>query len=501
LKDQKDRKESKKDPKKNLFKSIINSKNFKYGSISTASTVLVIVCAVILNLIINVLSERYQLKLDLTSGKSFEISNESIDFLKDLNKDIQMDVLEDENNFKTKASYTTQVYEILKQYSKYSDHIKLNFIDAEKDPSYASKFPREKLEPGMIVLSYSSEEYVTLSPRELFNVESAPDGSQKAVSSKAEQEITSAILNVTQKNKPKVKFISGYEEEEMPEFESLLQKNGYEVQKISIVNSDIPDDTDIAVILGSSRDYMPESVEKLEKFLGNNENYGKSIIYAANPQVKSLKNLESFFEKYGIKVENGITFETNQKALFSDRNYLNFSSSYVSDVFTKNIKSTKIPICIPSAKSLTVTNKDNVKVLTQSSKESGIMPLDRDKNWEISQDKFTGPIPTSLISSFGKSGDSSGKKSNIIVFGSYVIAKKELLELTHINNSEYLINAFKILSGNESRKITIESKSLESKQLGLKSQDSNVIACVFIITIPSIVLAICAIVLIKRKNL
>ncbi|MDR0404370.1 MAG: GldG family protein [Oscillospiraceae bacterium] len=491
--------------KKGYFATVLKSKNFKYGSVAMGTTIFLVVCAVILSMIVDTLSEKYQLKLDLTSVKAFELSDESIDFLKTLDKAVEIDVLQDENTFKTKAGHTVQVYEILKQYSSYSSQIKLNFVDVEKDPSYASKFPKQKLESDMIVLSSPSDEScVTLSLRELFDLEPAPDGSERVTSSKAESEITSAILNVIQKDKPKVVFLNGYEEEEMPELKDLLDKNGYETHEVTISTSDIPSDAKVVVILAPDRDYMKESVERIEKFLYNDGNYGKSVVYAANPQTKSLSNLESVFSKHGIKFEQGITFETDAKALLSNQNCFSFFSNYVNEAFTKGIKSTKVQVCVPSPKTLQVTDESKVSVLMQSSKESGMMPLDRSDDWRISQDKLTGPIPTALISSFGKSQDEKGSndgKSRLVVFGSHVVAKRELLESTYVNNSAYLVNMFKVMSGNESRRISIEPKSLEARQLGIKSNDANVIAAVFIIFVPGIVLLACVLVLVRRKNL
>ncbi|MDR3179202.1 MAG: GldG family protein [Oscillospiraceae bacterium] len=502
------------------IKKLVKSRKFKNGSVSTIITVLFISSALLVNMIVGILSEKYQLKLDLTSKKAFELSSESKDFLKGLNKDIQIDVLDREDVFKSKGNYSLQVSEILKQYAKCSDKIKVDFIDIDKNPSYASKFQRENLDADTSLVISSGNDYHVIRDDNLFDIEQNTNGEGKPVSSKAEQEITSTILNMVEENKPSIAFLKGYEEEdEFKELEDILKKNGYKIKDVPIVTSDIPEDCVLAIILGPVRDYMPESIEKLEKFLNNNGKFGKNIFYALNIQAAPLQNLENFLKKNGVEIKNSAVFETNPRFLFSNQNQFVFFSSYANDFYTKGLKSQKIPICIPKCKVLSVTNKEQVSVLTQSSKESGEAPLD-DKDFKISKDKFSGPIPTSLVSRIkpsenldsDKKTDSDEKLnsddktdsnigSNIFVFGSHFAFDPQLLNSTHTNNSSYFINILKILSDKESRVITIESKSLGESPMNATAQDASVIGSTLIVILPIMILATCVFILLRRKNL
>ena len=68
-----------------------NFKKVKYGSMSIAVMVLVIVLVVILNLIAGYASKRAPLKIDLTADNRYELSDESIDFLRNkLDKDVEV---------------------------------------------------------------------------------------------------------------------------------------------------------------------------------------------------------------------------------------------------------------------------------------------------------------------------------------------------------------------------------------------------------------------------
>ena len=61
-----------------------NFKKLKFGSASAVVLVLVIAIVVVINLMVGLLSKRYPLKVDLTPDKRYELSDESIDVLKNL---------------------------------------------------------------------------------------------------------------------------------------------------------------------------------------------------------------------------------------------------------------------------------------------------------------------------------------------------------------------------------------------------------------------------------
>ena len=67
-----------------------NRKKLKYGSIATAITVVFIAAVVLLNIIVKAVSNQYNLRLDLTSAKLYEISDSTLDYMKNLNQDVEI---------------------------------------------------------------------------------------------------------------------------------------------------------------------------------------------------------------------------------------------------------------------------------------------------------------------------------------------------------------------------------------------------------------------------
>ena len=113
----------------------INKRKLKYGSLSTAITIVFIAIVVIVNLNISSLSDKYSIKLDLTDNKIFEISQDTIDYISKIDKDVDIEVMADEYLFEVSGTHYKQVAEVIKKYVQYSDHIIVEFLDMDKNPN------------------------------------------------------------------------------------------------------------------------------------------------------------------------------------------------------------------------------------------------------------------------------------------------------------------------------------------------------------------------------
>ena len=131
----------KNDKKEKTAKKSFNKRKFKYGSIATAITVTVIAVIVLVNVLLNIASDKVNMSVDLTENGTFEISQETKDYLGTVNEKVDIVCLSDENTFKTSNYvYYKQAYEVLKKYTIYNNNISLKFVDMIKDPTYADRY-------------------------------------------------------------------------------------------------------------------------------------------------------------------------------------------------------------------------------------------------------------------------------------------------------------------------------------------------------------------------
>lgn len=494
-------KENKKDIKTHSIKNYFKDKRKRYKAISTVTVVFAIIIAVLINIGASALDNKFGLSLDLTKNKFFRLTDSSINYIKNIDKDIEIIVLSNEENFTAAGDYFIQANSVIKDYSKNSDKITVRYVDLNENPAFSDNFPGERLDDNSIIVK-SGDKYKIIPVQNLFNVQTYYNRSIIAAS-EAEQAMTSAIMYVLSDSLTKISIISGYDELEASVFTSLLNKNNYDTTTVDILTEDIPSDSSMVMILSPTRDYDSEGISKIEKFLNNDGNFGKNLFVVLNPQKYETNNLTNFLESWNVKVKDGIVFDTDTKNLLSLGNSYfapNFVAKheYVDDEFTEDLANTNIPVTLPYSKPLDILDNTNVKTLLQSSKTSGIRPSSADENWTPGENDISGPIPSMVISS--KNND-SGAKSTVTIVASELALSDQILSRTSLNNSAYFINAINKITNREDVGITIESKTVDSKELSITSFQATTLGIIFTIAIPLLLFITGLIVFIRRRNL
>ena len=122
---------------------MFKSRKFKYGSLATALTIGFIAIVVIINIVVGLILNRLPSNIDLTSNNIFEVGEETKNTLADLKTDINISIIGDENQLNNASTYYKQIAEIIKLYPKYSNRIKLAWVNLDKNPEFANKFSNE----------------------------------------------------------------------------------------------------------------------------------------------------------------------------------------------------------------------------------------------------------------------------------------------------------------------------------------------------------------------
>ena len=91
-----------------MKKNIFSSRRFKHGTLATVMTVGLVAVVVLVNVIVGLLVERFPISIDLTDNKIFELSDESIDYLKGIDQQIEISVLATEEDFSGTNAYYNQ---------------------------------------------------------------------------------------------------------------------------------------------------------------------------------------------------------------------------------------------------------------------------------------------------------------------------------------------------------------------------------------------------------
>ena len=507
-------------------------KKFKYGTMSLIVVALVLAIVIVINLMSSMISKRYPIKFDLTPDKRYELSDESINVLKNLSGDVDVTVTMEKEMFESLANYYKQMYaqyginadvpydmipNLLEKYSMYAEQgkgsVNVKYVDIDKDPDVVAKYKQYyngDIEGGSIVV-YSNEKVKVISGTDVRNMIQADQASLQSGTPNfvfaGESALTSAIRNVTDSNAMKVAFINKlngqpiYNENEYGAAvtslrDSLLEKNGYDCEDFDIGTDEFKDgDYDMAVLAVPSYDLAENVITKLSDFLYNEGKYGKNLIYIPSIYTSNLTNLDAFLEDWSLKVENNVIVDDKNAMMRADYIMLNITD----DASIGDLPNKSLPIIAPASREVTILSKNNedvTKSVLSSSDNSFVQDLL--SNQADMDNRASHTIVALSTKEHAEQFDTF--KSNVLVIGSAVMTDETFLAQTNTyNNANALLGVVNNMTGKAAGTV-IPEKSLQQAYIAPTQGQAKAIRIVVQWIIPAAVAIIGAFVLLRRRN-
>lgn len=515
------KKDKKDKPKKD--KKPLNTKKLKYGTLATVFTVIVVAIVVAINIIAQDVTERFDLTMDLTDNDIYTVSQDTIDYLKDLDQKVEITVLADESAFENNAIYFKQASEVIKKYALYSDNISVSFIDMNKNPNIVSKYNdiyKGDLAEGDIVIfregtsDEDSDRIKVLSLNNLFTTSTDNYGNTTVTQSNAEQELTSAVMYVTDANPKKAVLVST----DMPtsvyasaqSLLKMLNSNGYDLEEVDLLTNDLDvENTDLLLILSPLNDFNNAVIDKISDYLYNDGKLGKNVLYMANYDQNKTDNIDAFLEEWGLSVGDSYIAETNTSA---SQNVTVYGLGYTirssigviaNDDYADLVSDTTLPIAVPLPRpieTLWETNGDReTSVILTTSNTSALVPRDASDDFDIST-AVTGMQNVMAMGSKYIFDDNNQKvTSNVMVMGSAFMSDIYITSDTSYNNGEFILNSVNKMTGKSSG-ITIVPKSLSISTISIDDTQVTAIRTIVMFVIPLVIVAIGVVVYVRRRN-
>jgi hypothetical protein len=485
----------------NNISGIFKRRNLRHGIVSTLITALVILIVVLLNAGLGMIFRKYPLNIDLTEDQIFEISGDTRDFLSRLDKDVEIYILNTEEQFTASSpvDYFVQANEVIRKYAQLSPRIRLTYLDLLRNPDFGSRYPSLSLKVNDILL-VSGDRNRVLGSSDLFNVRNSVYG-QYIMSSKAEQAMTSALLNITGNETIFVQVIGGHGEDDIGAFTGLLSLNVYEVGSLNLLTEDISPDTSLVILAAPDRDLAEEELQKLDAFLSSGNN--KNLFYFASADQPGLPTLGAFLDEWGIAVDGGVAFETDRTRIFGNSVYISFAD-YEEEEFSKNVSERGLYAVVPQSRPLRqvfeAQRYRSVKTLLRLSPNSGIRPAGTGADWSPAPEDLGGNVPVLVLSRSLRTGLSgSMERANVLVCGSALALNESILGSPNIANSAYFLDLTDSLTGRE-LSIRIEDKTIGFSELGITVGKLIVIAAIFVALLPLAILVTGIVVWLRRRH-
>lgn len=484
--------------------AFLKSRNAKRGSIAIALTVIFIAVIVGLNIVAKLLTERFPiLSTDLTSSNVYELTDTSLEYLDELDKDVTIYALMDEKTLEAQGEYYVQANKLLHEFENHSKHIKLKYIDLASNPSFATSYPDINwTSTSYLLLIEYGDEYLAVANEDVFTYDQeylSYYGEYVINGQKIEQAVLTATLNITTDEKIAVTILSGHGELENPAIASVLSNNAYSVETVSLLNGEISKDSQFVIIYAPKNDIDKDTYDTLVDWLYNDGNYGHTLLYVPNDMVSvETPYIDTLLEEWNMSVSKNWVFETDVKYMTNSA-YPNLMSiyNYEDTEFSSGIKDKSIPVVMMYCMPIDLLDT-NVTSLLSTSDNAVKMPLDADESWDYN-DEEPQKLCGAAISTQGNEEET--KSSNVIVFGSYSALSESAFSVSSFNNSAYFVNLFNTIAQRDSINITIEGKSLENTELGITSlSTATLIGLLFFLVVPLAVIVVGIVVWLRRRH-
>lgn len=494
--------------KNNIFKN----RRFRHGTLATVITIVFIAAVVLVNVIATILLEKFPLNIDLTKEQSFQMAEDSKDFLKTVDRDVTIRVFQTEDYFANSGFYYVQALNTMKQCTQYNSRIKLEFIDLEKNPQYGQgEYADANITTGSIVVE-SDLRYKALTVDDFFEYNYDNyyyTGSIDITESHAESALMSAIMYVTESDPVEIVVLTNNSPVGADDLQSLLTQNNYSFKEINLLTQDIPADADVVLIAAPTVDYTTAEVEKLEKFLNNDGKYSKKLVYLASYQQQNLPVLEGYLANdWGLELGSGIVYETdssNQYMMgYVNPGYLG-GQSLTGEMYAEGLDTSSIQVIAPFARPITLKFETNNAITTTSlittTATNVLQPIDADENWDPNAEEKKSFITAAASTRLKYEQDTNDElTSTVVVFGAADFFNSSFLSSETVLNGDFTVQMFNELSGKEENTLNIVPKTANTDTLDITAATVNVIMILFVVVVPIAVFVTGLVIWLRRRH-
>lgn len=511
---------------------ISNMRRLRYGSTSTAITAVVVAVIVLLNILASVLVDRFPATLDLSSDRVFTMSDESIAVAKKLEDELKIVVFLDETEFSNPTSGNAngipefdtvmkEFYHILKQYRTHSnDKVSYTFINPDQEPTKFAAYTAYEVEAGDI-LFINGDKSRKCTIDEMYSMDSsnyATTGSY-TFESNVEKTLASIINTLCGGNEQIVQVLVGHEEdsEVINGLKSLYELNGYVFKENTITASqDFDKDAQVMLIAAPAKDYSNAEIQRVQKWVYNEGNYGRQLMVFTSPTA-DCPNLYEFLDvEYSIQVTDEILLETDFSRI-QNYNQLYPMCDVSETVLTENAVSTA-KVLTPQARRITTSLTANESgeslgyfgtTLTSYPESAQLIALsdltgEAENKGDLVYEPDSSEYPLSsmvaCIMNLHNNDTGTDVDGHVVVCGSPYMAYADIITNGNYYNEELLLDTMNSMTGAEST-LAITTKKISEDTVVFTGTAQLVLGGIFIVALPVLLLVICLVVFLRRKNL
>ena len=286
--------------------------------------------------------------------------------------------------------------------------------------------------------------------------------------------------------------------------DQLLTKNGYFCTDIDLAKDDLDTDKfDLVVVPMPNVDFDEAVIKKLSDFLNNDGNYGRNMLYFADPITSNIPNITAFLDDWGIALSENTILADREKSMNNALAMIQVKQADTEEAGEKVSTGSKV-IAAYIAQEVQKLSKHSEAVtediLVTYSSAFNVDIITNEEKGDKSE-KSIGVISRRRKQVGTQLDDFSMVESNVMVFGCGNLTQSAFIVQTNLyNNAKVLLSAINKMTGKQTETVIIPDKALQQAVIAPTSEQTKTIKVITIFIIPAIVAAIGLVVLLRRKN-
>lgn len=476
------------------LRKFFSKRSTRYGT----NTVLVFIIFTAIVVSLNFISSRNYRRLDLTKGKKFALSSQTLNVLKNLKKDISLLCF-----FTFDDPEKERFEDLLEGYRYHTNRISYEFQDPDKKPDIAQKY--EITAYGTTVLESAGNKNIT-------------------ITGTTEEALTNAIIKMAKEETKVIYYLTGHGEPWIKDFEQggyseikkAIENDGYKVKELLLLQEGkIPEDCSVLVMASPKKPLLEKEMELIREYTKK----GGKTTFLIDPFAP--EEIERFLEKYGVKLDKNVIIDPFSR-LFGGDFSIPVVNTYPYHEITRDFN---IPTAYPVARSISSIESFGIgyfDTLAQTGRAAwGETNFAEKKPTFTEKEDNKGPLTVAValtpreegekeqgsrgaeeqrrVGVTSTPGKEEEKKPQMVVFGDSDFINNTYIEFP--GNKDLFLNTINWLA-KEKELIAIRPKETEgSGGIYLRRSQMNSIFITSVVSIPAIILLAGSFVWWKRRRL
>lgn len=487
------------------------AKQFRLGTYTAATTAIVLVILVVINMCVSALPSKYT-SFDMTADNLYSISEQTEKILDGLEEEVKVYWIVQEGA----EDETVQL--LLENYDDLSKNFTYEKVDPVVNPSFASQYTSSSLyNNSLIVVNSDESKSRYVSYYDIFS-SSYDENYNEVVEYNGEGALTSAVNYVSSDTQTALYALTGHGEDEIPSsFEGSIENENMMLSELNLLTEgEVPTDCEALVIYSPARDISEDESDKITEYLSN----GGSLLLITDCDAQELTNLYEIMAEYGIEPVEGMVVEDDSNYFMG--NYPNYLMPEIeSHDITAPIVNGNYYVLLPIAQGLRINTdeefsggqlSDNAADSDDDEEESTIQTTALLRTTSGAYSKLDGIKATKAEKEEGDidagidgfalaaAAESAADGSKVVWISSSTITDENIDAAVAGANTDFVLNSLGWMCEIEDS-VSIHAKTVTSEYLSLTSAQSSRWTMIMVALVPLAFAAAGIYIRIRRRKL